>query len=1166
MLGGAEGVLGEESTQYPPRAPHSDPLKVPPSYEAVKSLFDLSNEPLPPPSKLPHRGLVKSNHFKVVHKENLVLYQHHITKITELAKPPQQEASNRASVPGNSEEVEDKAAIIGDSDKQQTAHSSQPAPKHSTWANLVATGPDHGHSKSVKPLASTTSSPGKSSTGKPSPSKPSPGGTASGGPDSNNAASDSPASNNPPGAGQGPESSASGDPQPGATTSAGNAVDLKARKKRRLIVLLLKQLNQEEKSATVVSNFTDQLISRNPIAAAASPGFVTVNYYDEDQAAASTPPLQYNIHIGTAETIEVGKLNQYLSGSQTLTAAGFASLDNVSRTREKVVNALNIIFSHHANSATNRWANAAPFRPRDVDPWRSAEPAVAAVGSKKFFPCHIQTSNDPDKALDLDVPGPNHSTSPPWSVPDGKHLAAEPGFLRSARALLHQNLLLNVNTTTSAFYHGVGLTQLKRLRWPDGQGDLKQLESFIKGLRVRTTYMIDNNVRDHERIYTITGLAGTYEFHTQERGEHKPYPWDLSNKNKRQQGPFPQYCSFPKEGVEVSVYDHFFKTYGIILAGDDLIVRTGGAKGSLLPMSKLMVLPGQAYKQKTQLVRNAQRDPYNNYREITQSAATLFGWTPDDQPTRFDGPFGVSLEVNARREATLIDVPADRLSQPSLAYRNNDLELTAVTDNPWNLEGRKAITPASAGSQSTWTLLPLRYGQGNDRRWSVERPENLDEFVRLFQIQLNAFGMTNVRFDPINGPRPNDTYANWPASTFSVHQRDIDANERDLSAKFQQVKQKRCLFVVVLLPDRNNDLYAAIKKVADVQTQLNVACCIRKRWKLPGRGNFTPQRITNDANVIGNMLMKINLKSSNEAVDRQLTDKPDLLTGKTMIVGMDVTHAGAGSQKGAPSIAAMVASHDEHFAQWPVSLKSNPRQQEQEEGQSREEFKAAQEKTVTLSTMLDERLACYRRHNNDELPEKIIFYRDGLSEGQMFDMCKNEEISQLRTSIRNVYEPGREPKIMVICAVKRHNTRFFGLRDRRSVLTNHNNGQLLPGVVVYKGVTNGNFQDFFLASQVAALGTCRPTHYVVLENDFGDQYNITDVARATYDLCYLFGRCSVSVGLVPAAYYADKACDRARFYVRRFYNTPKSNAQFNQASLPTFNASLGQLTDRMFYI
>lgn len=190
----------------------------------------------------------------------------------------------------------------------------------------------------------------------------------------------------------------------------------------------------------------------------------------------------------------------------------------------------------------------------------------------------------------------------------------------------------------------------------------------------------------------------------------------------------------------------------------------------------------------------------------------------------------------------------------------------------------------------------------------------------------------------------------------------------------------------------------------------------------------------------------------------------------------------------------MVASHDKDFNQWPASIKGNPHRDERNEGETSADFRKANEEITRLGLMLRERLECYQRHNNDELPDRIIFYRDGLSDGQ-FDMCRTREIPRLRAAIEAKYPANAQPKIMVVCAVKRHSTRFFRVPGTDNQLTD-GNGQLLHGTVIYEGVTEGKYQDFFLASQVALLGTCRPTHYVVLHSDFGNEFNVTDVARA----------------------------------------------------------------------
>ena len=49
---------------------------------------------------------------------------------------------------------------------------------------------------------------------------------------------------------------------------------------------------------------------------------------------------------------------------------------------------------------------------------------------------------------------------------------------------------------------------------------------------------------------------------------------------------------------------------------------------------------------------------------------------------------------------------------------------------------------------------------------------------------------------------------------------------------------------------------------------------------------------------------------------------------KTMMVGIDVTHPGPGSKDGTPSIAAVVASVDDNFVQFPASIRIQASKQE----------------------------------------------------------------------------------------------------------------------------------------------------------------------------------------------------------------------------------------------
>jgi eukaryotic translation initiation factor 2C len=93
-------------------------------------------------------------------------------------------------------------------------------------------------------------------------------------------------------------------------------------------------------------------------------------------------------------------------------------------------------------------------------------------------------------------------------------------------------------------------------------------------------------------------------------------------------------------------------------------------------------------------------------------------------------------------------------------------------------------------------------------------------------------------------------------------------------------------------------------------------------------------------------------------------------------------------------------------------------------------------------------------------------------------------------------------------------------------------GNLRPGHLTKSTVTLMNYDNFYLQSHAAIVGTATPTHYI-LYNSHGTP--IRGIQKMTFNLHYLYGRPASSVGLVPTAYYTDKVCDRARCYFRRAY-------------------------------
>ncbi|KAF9285652.1 hypothetical protein BGZ68_003657, partial [Mortierella alpina] len=159
-----------------------------------------------------------------------------------------------------------------------------------------------------------------------------------------------------------------------------------------------------------------------------------------------------------------------------------------------------------------------------------------------------------------------------------------------------------------------------------------------------------------------------------------------------------------------------------------------------------------------------------------------------------------------------------------------------------------------------------------------------------------------------------------------------------------------------------------------------------------------------------------------------------------------------------------------------------------------------------------------------EKPDRILFYRDGVSEGQFAEVLKTE-IAAVRAACLRL-EEGYKPKITFVVVQKRHHTRFFPMEARQADKL----GNCKPGTVIDTEVVHPFEFDFYLQSHGALLGTARPAHYYVLQDD--NRFTADELQALTFNLCHLYARCTRSVSVVPPAYYAHIVAARARFHKR----------------------------------
>jgi eukaryotic translation initiation factor 2C len=416
----------------------------------------------------------------------------------------------------------------------------------------------------------------------------------------------------------------------------------------------------------------------------------------------------------------------------------------------------------------------------------------------------------------------------------------------------------------------------------------------------------------------------------------------------------------------------------------------------------------------------------------------------------------------------------------------------------------------------------------NDRGWTylnIARPKQepsasaLENFYDSMKTQLDGYGIKvpGHEWRKQNSPDLGKHQLRWDGRSIADIEAQFRTRVEELVRDFKKVRRTTELgLLFVLLPNKDTPLYAAVKSICELDVGIQTIChvCFSNT-----RQPFGPSI---NGETLGNMAMKFNLKMSTLAVNQCLTTEamPSVLKGSgTMIMGIDVTHAGAGALLGAPSIAAVVGSTNDQYSQFPAILEQNERGPPSvHPGKSSDKGKVsyglATEEVLKLRDMVKRSVSKWMKTHDQKLPDKLVVYRDGLSEEQL-DMCRQKEIPRIRAALTDLRSKASNSKesteLIVVCTIKRHHVRFFKNDTQSQARADPMFGQVrvkkelrpmvnpLPGTLVDSGVTLDNDDDrgdFFLISHdvFGNEGTARPTHYVVLENDLSQTVKKQDIA------------------------------------------------------------------------
>lgn len=450
---------------------------------------------------------------------------------------------------------------------------------------------------------------------------------------------------------------------------------------------------------------------------------------------------------------------------------------------------------------------------------------------------------------------------------------------------------------------------------------------------------------------------------------------------------------------------------------------------------------------------------------------------------------------------SLIKVPGRVLPEPKVFYKqaNKAAPVPAqVRGGGWNMAEVQFNT---GGALMDWSYLVITH-PGARSRFSI-----MEEATPTVQAFYAALGRRGITAKP---PMRGKTLA-------------LSGPDDPQLGDLMRNAEGRLDLLLVILPSANTPVYSRLKSLGDLKHGIHTICVVGDKLAKPqGQDQY-----------FNNVALKLNLKLGGH---NQLVEPARLgilNEDKTMVVGVDVTHPSPGSSGAAPSVAGMVASVDGRVSQWP--------------GMLRVQGTARQEMVSDIKDMLKSRLRLWKGLGKHMvLPENILVYRDGVSEGQ-YQRVIDDELPLLREACREVYSPAEKkaglPRLTVIVVSKRHHTRFYPASATDADRFSNN----AAGTVVDRGITEAGGWDFYLQAHTAIQGTARPAHYyVILDEIFRVRgardvkppaRNVADVVEGlSQALCYTYGRATKAVSICAPVYYADILCERARVYLKELYD------------------------------
>lgn len=658
------------------------------------------------------------------------------------------------------------------------------------------------------------------------------------------------------------------------------------------------------------------------------------------------------------------------------------------------------------------------------------------------------------------------------------------------------NILLNVNLKHAAFHNpytvAAALQQFGRSSC--GQ-PMEKLHALLKGLTVRIMYSrprgddsLDRN-DEHNRKKTIVGFGlppGIQQFVKDGKMTTVKQWFEQQGARLQHLGEPCVNVGLPPKGVQRTQEEQQTTNQP----------EADRSRELWIPAELLEIEPHQPFKRQLndkhmeQMSSIACQPPAQNHGAIVEEGLPLFGiGNPQAPPSQI-----LQQAFNLTLGTGLMEIPATAMALPTIGYKGKSVLSRDVGEGSWNLRGQTFFKTAffeklDVSDLRRGKVLPLAEAIAEQY---LQVAKNHGLFKKAPNVSRDVFIQT-----------PNCS----------------KGTEED--ALNELVKKRMSQTALVLMDAHSRWRYGVVKCVAD-RIGLATICLVQDKPRMP----TLPQ--------CSNLVMKHNIKLDPKNINHIVSSRDNKTSAfaslklETLVVGVDVVHPG-GVQ---PSIAAMVASIDGNYVNFPGSVSLQPPRQEILEPSN-------------TRLMFNQRLTHWVKKGRPP-PKRLLYYRDGVGEDQRMDVL-NQEVSVMEACLKERFPNAKVP-VTVIVVEKRHNTRFFVPGD--NVQMSHS-GNVKPGVIVDSHITlpkdqpgvKPSHQDFYLQSHVAVKGAARPAHYTILRNDTAAGLNVPELQRLSLAFCFNFQRSTTGVSYCAPAYYADRLCDRAHHYLKVLGMPPKSDAE-----------------------